>query len=92
MQKGELAEARRLLEDALRVHEKMGPADNPNIAATLNLLAELEVKAGRPAQARADYLRSLEIGRKSLDPKHHVVVEAEQGLKDLDRADAGTRR
>lgn len=85
--KGDLAEARRLLEDALRVHEKVGGPESPNVPATLNLIGVLEVKAGRSAQAKDAFRRSLEISRKlALDPRHHVVVEAEEGLKKLERA------
>jgi tetratricopeptide (TPR) repeat protein len=50
--KGDRKEARRLLQDALRVHEAVAGPDNPNVAATLNLLAGLEAADGHPDVAR----------------------------------------
>jgi len=82
--KGDLKEARRFLEQALRIHEKFAGADSPNVAATLNLLSDLEIAAGRFDAARADLVRSLEICRKlKLDPRHYLVVQAQNGLKKL---------
>jgi tetratricopeptide (TPR) repeat protein len=89
--RGETKEARRLLEEALRVHQDVGGADNPNVSATLNLLGALEAREGHRAAAVADYQRSLGLCRKlGLDPRHRLVVEAENGLKALGAApDAG---
>jgi len=91
--KGDLKEARRLLEEALRIHEKFAGPDSPNVAATLNLLSDLEVAAGRPDAARAALVRSLEISKKlKLDPRHYLVVQAQNGLKQLDQKPASPRR
>ncbi|HEY8211080.1 MAG TPA: tetratricopeptide repeat protein [Myxococcaceae bacterium] len=82
--KGDRKEARRLLQEALRIHEAVAGPDNPNVAATLNLLAGLEAADRHPDVARAQLNRSLEISRKlNLDPRHYLVVQAQNGLKAL---------
>jgi tetratricopeptide (TPR) repeat protein len=92
LRKGDRKEARRLLEDAVRVLEASGGADSPNVAAALNLLSDVEEVEGRRDAARADLERSLAIARKlNLDSKHYLVVDAKQRLQRLDAPDAGRR-
>lgn len=82
--KGNRKEARRLLEDALRVLEASAGPDSPNVAAVLNLLADVELADGNPEAARAKLRRSLEITKKlKLDPRHYLVVQAQDRLKAL---------
>ena len=92
LRKGDRKEARRLLEDAVRVLGASGGADSPNVAAALNLLSDVEEVEGRRDAARADLERSLAISRKlNLDSRHYLVVDAKQRLQRLDAPDAGRR-
>jgi len=92
LRKGDRKEARRLLEDAVRVLEASGGADSPNVAAALNLLSDVEEVEGHRDAARVDLERSLAIGRRlNLDPRHYLVVDAKQRLQRLDAPDAGRR-
>jgi len=82
--KGNRKEARRLLEDAMRVLEASAGPDSPNVAAVLNLLADVELAEGNPEAARAKLRRSLEISKKlKLDSRHYLVVQAQDRLKAL---------
>jgi tetratricopeptide (TPR) repeat protein len=82
--KGNRKEARRLLEDAVRVLEAFAGPESPNVAAVLNLLADVELADGNPEAARAKLRRSLEISKKlKLDSRHYLVVQAQDRLKVL---------
>ncbi len=67
-------------EKALEVAEKNVGSDHPDVATSLNNLAELYQKQGQYARAEPLCKRALEIREKTLGPEHPDVA---QSLNDL---------
>jgi hypothetical protein len=57
---------------ALEIREKVLGPNHPDVALSLNTLAELYRKGPDPTQAEPLYLRALAIIEKTLDPKNKV--------------------
>src|SRR5262245_16534212 len=78
---GDLASADELLRGVARIQEEeLGPL-HPNLANTLNNLAVVAEKAGRPDDAETFYRRSAAIAAASLPADHPMVVESRQNLE-----------
>ena len=76
---GRYSEAEPLYKQSLAIREKVLGPNHPDVAATLNGLAELYRAQGRYADAEPLYKRSLAIREKALGPDHPDVAEfAEQ--------------
>ena len=69
-----------ILEDALSIREERLPADHPDVAQSLNNLAELYKAQGRYAAAEPLYKRSFAIMEKALGPNHPAVATALNNL------------
>jgi len=78
---GDLASADELLRGAARIQEEeLGPL-HPDLANTLNNLAIVAEKAGRPDDAETFYRRAAAIAAASLPTDHPMVVESRQNLE-----------
>jgi Protein of unknown function (DUF2914)/Tetratricopeptide repeat len=78
---GDLASADELLRSAARIQEEeLGPL-HPDLANTLNNLAIVAEKAGRPDDAETFYRRAAAIAAASLPTDHPMVVESRQNLE-----------
>ena len=83
---GDFANADELLRDAARIQEaELGPY-HPDLANTLNNLAIVSEKTGRPADAETFYRRASAIASASLPADHPMVVESRRNLEDFCRA------
>jgi len=83
---GDLGSAEELLKDAARLQEtELGPL-HPDLANTLNNLAIITEKEGRPNEAEKCYRRAVEIATASLPPDDPMVVESRRNLEDFCRA------
>src|SRR5262249_32367296 len=82
----DLASAEQLLRDAVRLQEiELGPL-HPDLANTLNNLAIITEKEGRPHEAETFYRRAVEIASASLPPADPLVAASRQNLEDFCRA------
>jgi hypothetical protein len=82
---GDLLSADALLREAARIQEaELGPS-HPDLANTLNNLAVVAEKAGRPDDAETFYRRAAAIAAASLPADHPMVVESRQNLEDFCR-------
>jgi len=75
------AEARPLLERALAIYQQR--PGHPDSAVILRRLAELDVRAGDPARASAEFEAALEICQLSLPPGHpqtRMILQAYEGF------------
>jgi tetratricopeptide (TPR) repeat protein len=70
--RGQTAEAERLFLRALAVKELLGP-DSPEVATSLNNLAQVYITEGRDTDAIPLLERSLTIQEKALDPEHPAL-------------------
>ena len=78
---GDLASADELLRGAARIQEEeLGPL-HPDLANTLNNLAIVAEKAGRPDDAEMFYRRAASIAAASLPADHPMVAESRQNLE-----------
>lgn len=78
---GDLASADELLRSAARIQEEeLGPL-HPDLASTLNNLAIVAEKAGRPDDAETFYRRAAAIAAASLPSDHPLVAESRQNLE-----------
>lgn len=83
---GDLASADDLLRAAARIQEdQLGPV-HPDLASTLNNLAIVAEKTGRPDDAEAFYRRAAAIAAASLPADHPMVSDSRQNLEDFCRA------
>ena len=90
---GRYAEAEPLYKRALAIREKALGPDHPDVARSLNNLAELYENQGRYAEAEPLYKRALAIREKALGPDHpDVATVAEQSGWALSRSRAATPR
>ena len=83
---GDLVSAEELLRRAASLQEsELGPL-HPDLANTLNNLAIVTEKAGRPSDAEAFYRRASAIASASLPADHPMVAASRQNLEDFCRA------
>ena len=83
---GNLASADELLRHAARIQEaELGPL-HPNLASTLNNLAIVAEKTGRPGDAETLYRRAAAIASASLPSNDPMVAASRQNLEDFCRA------
>jgi tetratricopeptide (TPR) repeat protein len=85
-EQGRHAEAEALYKRALAISEKALGPDHPEVAESLNNLAELYGAQGRYADAEPLYKRALAIREKALGPDHPEVAESLNDLAELYRA------
>jgi tetratricopeptide (TPR) repeat protein len=85
-QAGKYAEAEPLYKRALEIREKALGPDHPDVAQSLNGLAELYRAQGRYAEAEPLFKRALAIFEKALGPDHPDVAQSLNGLAELYRA------
>ncbi len=82
-QQGRYAEGVKVAQEALKVaKESFGP-DHPNLATSLNILAELYRAQGQYAAAEPLYKRSLAIREKALGPDHPDVATVLENISEL---------
>ena len=82
---GDFSSADELLRDAARLQEaEFGPL-HPDLANTLNNLAIVAEKTGRPGDAERFYRRAAAIASASLPADHPIVAESRQNLEDFCR-------
>ena len=80
---GDLVSAEELLRDAARLQEtELGPF-HPDLANTLNNLAIVAEKQGRPPDAERFYRRAVEIASASLPPDDPMVTASRRNLEDF---------
>ena len=80
---GNLASADELLRHAASLQEaELGPS-HPDLASTLNNLAIVTEKTGRPGDAETLYRRAAAIASASLPADHPMVAASRQNLKDF---------
>lgn len=83
---GDLVSADGLLRDAARIQEaELGP-HHPDLANTLNNLAVVAERTGRPGEAETFYRRAAAITAAALPPDHPMTVASRQNLEDFCRA------
>jgi hypothetical protein len=83
---GDLVSAEELLRDVGQIQRtELGPF-HPELANTLNNLAIISEKRGRPYDAEAFYRQAVEIASASLAPDDPMVVASRQNLEDFRRA------
>ena len=83
---GRYADAEPLHQQALAIWENTLGPEYPNVAASLNNLAELYNAQGRYADAEPLYQRALAIAEKRLGPKHPNVARVGKNYATLLRA------
>jgi Protein of unknown function (DUF2914)/Tetratricopeptide repeat len=82
---GDFSSADQLLKDAARIQEaELGPL-HPDLANTLNNLAIVAERTGRPGDAETFYRRAAAIASASLPADHPMVAESRQNLEDFCR-------
>ena len=83
---GDLGSADGLLRQAARIQEsELGPL-HPDLASTLNNLAIVAERTGRPGDAETFYRRAAAIAAASLPANHPMVAASRQNLEDFCRA------
>ena len=83
LQAGRYAEAIPLAQQVLAMREKALGPDHPDVAGSLNNLAELYNEQGRYAEAEPLYKRALAIRERALGPDHPDVAQALNNLAGL---------
>jgi hypothetical protein len=82
---GDFSSADELLREAARIQEaELGPV-HPDLANTLNNLAIVAEKLGRPDDAETFYRRAAAIASASLPADHPMVAESRKNLEDFCR-------
>ncbi|KAJ1619042.1 hypothetical protein T492DRAFT_1088637 [Pavlovales sp. CCMP2436] len=69
---GEFARALPLLEQALAIHEKHAPQDGITLATITNNLASTHAELGHETEARALYLRALQVAEATEEQREHI--------------------
>jgi len=82
-QQGRYSEAVNVAKEALKVAENTFGPDHPNVAASMNNLAELYRAQGKYAEAEPLYKRALKIWEKALGPDHPDVATVLENLAGL---------
>jgi len=85
-ERGEYQKATDLFEQVVELANKTLGPDHPNVANSLNNLAELYKKQGRYAEAEPLYKRSLKIKEAKLGPDHPDVAKSLNNLAELYRS------
>jgi Tetratricopeptide repeat/Protein of unknown function (DUF2914) len=80
---GDLVSAEARLRDAARLQETEHGPFHPDLANTLNNLAIVAEKQGRPRDAETFYRRAVEIASASLPPDDPMVDASRQNLEDF---------
>jgi tetratricopeptide (TPR) repeat protein len=80
---GKSAEAINIVEKSVETAENSFGPDHPNVAVSLNFLAELYRSDGKYAEAEPLYKRSLSIIEKTLGPDHTDVAAALNNLAEF---------
>ena len=80
------AQAKPLLKRALAIREKVLDREHPDVATSLNDLAELYDNQGQYAKAEPLYQRALGIREKALEPEHADVATSLNNLAGLYRS------
>jgi class 3 adenylate cyclase/tetratricopeptide (TPR) repeat protein len=80
LERGRYAEAQALLERALAIRERALGPDHPDVATSLNYLAEAHKLQGWYPEAQARYDRALAIRERALGPDHLDVAHSLNGL------------
>ena len=83
---GDFASADELLREAARIQEAELGSLHPDLANTLNNLAVVAEKAGRPGDAETFYRKAVAIASASLPVDHPMVAASRQNLEDFCRA------
>ena len=83
---GDHAAAERALRRVLRLQEAGLGLSHPDVANTLNELAVVCDRLGRPDEAEFLYRRALGIARRTLEPDHPYIVTSLEHLSNLYRA------
>jgi tetratricopeptide (TPR) repeat protein len=84
---GAYEEAKALYERALAIKERARGADDRDVAATLNNLADVHEATGAYEEAKALYERALAIWDKALGPDHPDAAHALVGLAKIELQD-----
>ena len=82
-QQGQYSEAVRVAREALKVAEETFGFDHPDVAKSLNNLAEACRVQGKYTEAEPLYKRSLEITEKTLGPDHPQVATVLENMAEL---------
>jgi tetratricopeptide (TPR) repeat protein len=82
---GKYDKARPLLEQALKIRERLCKADDPIVADSLGNLGDLYVRLGHYAEAEPLFTRALAIHEKTLGPNNFRVAESLHNLAALYR-------
>jgi tetratricopeptide (TPR) repeat protein len=80
---GREEQAASLLQRALSIREQALGADHPDVAQTLQHLAELSQKQGKPEQAETLYSRALAIREQVLGADHPDTIATREALDRL---------
>ncbi len=80
---GKSAEAINIVEKSVETAENTFGPDHPNVAVSLNFLAELYRSDGKSTEAEPLYKRSLSIVEKALGPDHTDVAAALNNLAEF---------
>ena len=80
---GDLASADELLTDAARLQEEQLGPHHPDLANTLNNLAIVAERTGRPAEAERLYRRAAAIAAAAFPSDHPMVIASRQNLEDF---------
>jgi len=83
---GDHAAAERALRRVLRLQEAGLELSHPDVVNTLNNLAVVCDRLGRPDEAEFLYRRALGIARRTLDPDHDYIATSLENLSNLYRA------
>jgi tetratricopeptide (TPR) repeat protein/predicted Ser/Thr protein kinase len=80
---GVYPEARKQLERALELQQKVLGADNPKTINTMNVLARAALYQGKHADAESLFSRTLKISRRVLGPEHPTTLKTTTGLANV---------
>jgi tetratricopeptide (TPR) repeat protein len=80
---GRNADAEPLVKRSLKIYENSLDRNHPDIARSLNILAELYENQGHYIEAEPLFKRALEIREKTLGPNHHLVATSLNNLAAL---------
>lgn len=81
---GDLAEAKRLHEDALVVRERVLGSEHPDIAASLISLGNIRASMGENAEAKRLHERAYDLQVRTLGPDHPELIHTLNNLATVD--------
>ena len=82
-QRGDYDDALAKYRDVLAIRERELTPDHPDIAETLNAMANVEVHRGRSREAEALYERALSMSERALGPEHPDVAHVVNNLANV---------